>query len=139
MKTIDFSNCANIAQSRELADTKLSELDSLKRDKPMRMFILTRITEKEGKFTWNFNVSAISNFIENIMDFPSFSTKFTKPTLFLGGEKSNYIMNTDLIDIYKIFNDFKVQIVKNAGHVVHLDNPKDTIEFIDNFLNDKNV
>ena len=59
----------------------------------MRAFILTRIAEFEnGTFKWNFNITAINENIENIMKFPSFTEeKYEKLTLFMGGEKSNYI------------------------------------------------
>ena len=60
----------------------------------MRAFILTRIGEKDKKFSWSFNIESIKNNIENIMHFPNFSNqikKYENLTLFLGGEKSNYI------------------------------------------------
>jgi hypothetical protein len=63
------------------------------KDAPMRAFILTRLIEKNNIFTWNFNIDSIKNNIENIMSFPQFdkNLKYVNPTLFLGGEKSNYI------------------------------------------------
>jgi hypothetical protein len=58
----------------------------------MRSFILTRISEfPNGIFSWNFNIKSINENIENIMQFPNIENKFEKLTLFMGGEKSNYI------------------------------------------------
>ena len=58
----------------------------------MRAFILTRIAEFEnGIFSWNFNIKSINENIENIMQFPNVDKKYEKSTLFMGGEKSNYI------------------------------------------------
>ncbi len=61
------------------------------KDVNQRQFILTRLGEKDGQIVWLFNLKSIINHLNHIMDFPFFESKFTKPTLFIGGELSNYI------------------------------------------------
>lgn len=56
-----------------------------------RQFLLTRVVKIDNKIQWNFNLKAIKNHVESIMHFDRFDTKFTKPTLFVGGAQSEYI------------------------------------------------
>ena len=63
-----------------------------KKDVNQRQFLLTRLVQDQaGKTMWHFNLKSIINHLDQIMGFPSFFTKMEKPTLFAGGELSNYI------------------------------------------------
>ena len=81
---------------------------------------------KEKKLAWRFNLKVI---YENInmareaihglaMPKPSFSV------LFLRGEKSNYIMDSDINLIKELFPGAILKIIANAGHWIHADQPK---------------
>ena len=41
----------------------------------------------------------------------------------------------DQVDIDRYFPNNKIVKILNAGHVIHLDNPRDTITTIDEYLN----
>jgi esterase len=49
---------------------------------------------------------------------------FEKPTLFIRGGNSNYILDSDLEDIKKHFPNFKLATIPNVGHWLHAENPK---------------
>ncbi len=94
MSTIDMSSLAglNIINARKQIDKRLCELEALKRDPNQRQFLLTRVVEVDGKIDWHFNLPAIRDHIDEIMQFPNFNDRqFLKPTLFIGGEYSEYI------------------------------------------------
>lgn len=94
MSTIDMSSLAglNVISARKQIDQRLCELEALKRDPNQRQFLLTRVVEINGKIDWHFNLPAIREHIDEIMQFPDFNGKqFQKPTLFIGGEYSEYI------------------------------------------------
>jgi hypothetical protein len=58
----------------------------------MKAFILTRIGLVNSKIEWLFNLDSIGRNINNIMEFPEFPGKVSDvKTLFLGGDRSNYI------------------------------------------------
>ena len=63
----------------------------LLKDPNQRMFILTRLVEENGQIRWHFNLKSIISHLDYIMGFPEFSRPFLGPTLFLGGDLSNYI------------------------------------------------
>ena len=58
-------------------------------DPTLRSFILTNVTQRGGKYTWQVNVDALLAALPSISGWPSHVTgSFEKPTLFVAGEKS---------------------------------------------------
>ena len=47
------------------------------------------------------------------------------PSLFIRGELSNYILDTDIKEIESFFLDMSIKTIKNAGHWVHADAPEE--------------
>lgn len=92
MGSIDMSKLdPSIHKARKQVDILLCELPVLKNDIHQRHFLLSRLASKNGQISWNFNLNSIANHLNDIMSFPEFETQFHNPTLFLGGELSNYI------------------------------------------------
>ena len=83
---------------------------------------------------WRFNLAAITkNYKAILVAVPEKISQVN--TLFIRGEKSNYI--TDAIDIPEIarrFPHYTLQTIANAGHWVHAEQPEsfyqDVISFI---------
>ena len=59
---------------------------------------------------------------------------YNKETLFLRGANSNYIENVDELLIKKQFPNSEIQTLKNAGHWLHAENPKDFYNKVMNFI-----
>lgn len=79
----------------------------------------------EKKLNWRFNLKTLS---EKYTEFVSNAIKFgvfTGETLFLSGEKSNYILPQDEFQIKQQFPNSSVVTIKNAGHWVQAENPLD--------------
>ena len=81
----------SLHKARKEVDSILCELPVLKNDVHQRQFLLSRLATKDSQIAWNFNLKTIINHMNDIMSFPEFDTQFKNPTLFLGGELSNYI------------------------------------------------
>lgn len=123
--------------------TKLSQVDEkLKNtipDKFTRQFMLKNISRTQGKMlTWKFNIKTLNKEINSILEgidekkyMPGFSSF---PTLFIRGEKSNYIMDEDLPLIQKVFPGAQVDTIPNAGHMVHVEQPVLFLESVKRFL-----
>lgn len=91
MKSIALDNNLTIHQARKVADQKLSKIIS---DQSLRNFLITNLAKTEsGEFKWRINLNTLEReFDGNINRFPDCSrTQFTGPTLFIGGERSDYI------------------------------------------------
>ena len=66
-------------------------------------------------------------------ELPSFTT-FEKESLFLKGSKSDYITKAEVPMIETHFPNSKIVEIKNAGHWLHAENPKQFYEEVCNFL-----
>ena len=57
------------------------------------------------------------------------------PTLFLRGDRSEYIQPTDSAEIKRHFPNAEIETIDKAGHWLHAENPKQFYEKSFNFLN----
>lgn len=92
-------------------------------------FMLKNVYWKtKDKMGFRFNLHSLTvNNSEVGEALPSF-THFDGPTLFLRGEKSNYILPEDEALINAHFLNANIKTIKNAGHWLHAENP---IQFYD--------
>lgn len=92
-------------------------------------FLLKNVYHKTpSELDWRFNKSALKknyNLINEIL--PAFSS-YDKETLFLKGEKSDYILPTDENIIKSHFPKAKIETISNAGHWLHVENTKEFYE-----------
>ena len=117
---------------RSEAEASLSK--SIK-DRGVMQFLLKNLTRrKEGGYRWKMNLPILVSQYERILDPISFIEAFEAPTLFLKGEKSNYIQEDDEIMIKEMFSNVEIREIKNAGHWVHAENLKDTTSELLQFL-----
>ena len=106
-----------------------SEIDNIYKsfveDKFMRSFLMKNIyRDKDGKFRLRINLKVLEKKITEIGHFDHENLVFNKPTAFIKGSKSNYILASDQKLIKKNFPKYTLHEVHNAGHWVHYDNPK---------------
>lgn len=92
MKLIQVSSDHTIHQARKIADEQLSRIID---EKPLRDFLITNLVKSpdDGSFRWRINLDALErNFISGVARFPDVGKiRFEGPTLFIAGEKSDYI------------------------------------------------
>ncbi len=123
--------------SRKDADHELTKyIDSL----PLRQFLIKNLKRQKDKFFWKINLQAIKSNVNEIMKgFDNNEVNNIKiknlPVLFIKGEKSNYIMQEDIKAIHKIFQNLTIKEINNAGHWLHVDQPKELLKFIREFIN----
>ena len=90
---------------------------------------------RQRKYEWKINLEALIKNINLLADFPTLHKKFTKPVLFLRGEKSNHILPQHYEKIYNYFPNAYIQTVSNAGHWVQVDNTDEFIKYSLEYLN----
>ena len=128
LQSLDF----NIIKSRTMADEKLTEsIPNL----AVRQFLLKNMywIEKEH-LAWRFNLEVIANKIENVGVEIKAPFPFSEPTLFVRGERSNYVLDEDVIDMKSIFPNMKLETIKGSGHWIHAEQPNKFIKVIEAFL-----
>ena len=72
---------------------------------------------------FRFNLKAITANIKNMGVAISFPHQLKIPSLFVRGEKSDYLTNSDFSSLKKHFTKAKLVTIENAGHWVHAENP----------------
>lgn len=122
MMSIDFQTIESRTDvSRQLATTIA--------DERVRLFILKNLYRKTRyQLDWRLNLTDINQNIDYIFDAISSSTQYMGPALFIKGEQSDYILDTDKPNILQHFPHAIFQTVAGAGHWVQADNPEGFLE-----------
>src|SRR5699024_5290663 len=98
-------------------------------------FLLKNVYIKEDRtLGWRFNLETLS---EKYAEFITVGVEpgvYDGETLFLSGEKSNYISEEDYPMIKEMFPNSEIKIVPKAGHWLHAENPKAFNELVTQFL-----
>ena len=82
---------------------------------------------------WKFNLKVLAENQDKIGKTFSIKNKVDTPTLFIRGERSNYIPDSDLPEIKKIFPHSEVKTIEGAGHWVHADKPEAFVKAVKEF------
>ncbi|WP_291868638.1 alpha/beta fold hydrolase [Maribacter sp.] len=108
--------------SRKETDTNLAKYIP---EFGIRQFLLKNLYwEEKGKLGFRFNLKVLSTKMEEIGENISNSDTYTGPTLFLRGDKSEYVMPNDSLEIKTHFPNAIIETIDNAGHWLHAENPK---------------
>ena len=100
----------------------------------VRQFLLKNLYWPEkGRLAWRFNLDVINSTIEQIGE-EVIDRQYDGETLFVRGENSNYILDSDkeMIDIY--FPNSKIKTITNSGHWVHAEQPEKFLKYVLGFL-----
>lgn len=124
----------DLLESRSSADKAL--LGSIP-DTPTRLFLLQSLYGNRGNFAWKLNLPVLLKDMPKILGFP-FSElhglQNTRETLFVGGEKSDYLVESMHNQVFKFFPSAKFETIENAGHWLHAEQPHAVLEVLLNFL-----
>jgi pimeloyl-ACP methyl ester carboxylesterase len=85
----------------------------------------------DNRFQWRFDVQALYDAYDEISSGIRFSKPFEGDTLFIKGEKSDYINASNFSEIIDLFPNNQLVEIPNAGHWVHADEP---VKFTDAVL-----
>ncbi len=120
-------------KSRSEADKQLSNYVS---DFGTRQFLLKNLYWIEkGKLALRINLKVLKDNVSEVGEAMPTHSKFEKDTLFLKGDKSEYITEHDDFIIHSHFPKATIKTISNAGHWLHAENPKDFFNEVMLFLN----
>ena len=125
---IDIDNLKNRREAENMLAEHLP-------DALTRSFVLKNLYRgKNNEFSWHISIDNIRLNIDNIGDSISFLSKIKIPTLFIKGEISNYIKDSDRFLLDRYFLDYEVVVIPQAGHWPNSENPYSTVNSIKNFI-----
>lgn len=117
--------------SRNEADEILSRYVS---ESDVRQFLLKNLQRKPaGGFSWKINLPVLTRKLSNIgLDLQVEGT-FTKPTLFIRGARSNYVLDSDWSRISTLFPEAILETM-DTGHWVQAEKPKEFVDLVIQWL-----
>lgn len=119
-------------KSRGEADDILSNYVS---DFGTRQFLLKNLYWKEkGKLALRMNLEVLKNEVAEVGEALPWYAIFDKDTLFLRGDRSEYIGFADESVIKNHFAKAKIVTISNAGHWLHAENPEEFFDAVMAFL-----
>lgn len=122
-------------ESRQQAEATLRQY--LGNDESTVQFLMKGLyRDDSNKFQWRFNVQALYEAYYAISDGVRSDKPFEGQTLFVKGQKSNYIDASNYSEIMDLFPHNELAEIPGAGHWVHADNPQAFIEAVDKFLSE---
>ena len=121
MRSLDLGELA----SRRDADERMREAVP---DDDVRLFLLQNLRRKGG-WHWQLNLAMLGNSLPQIGDWPDTGdTSYRGPALWLTGDRSDYVKPEHEATMARLFPAVRHQVVADAGHWVHADQPQSVID-----------
>lgn len=128
LNAVDFSQKPTRTEVEEMLTKYIPDFGT-------RQFLMKSLYWAEpGQLAFRFNLNAFNLNIEQIGTALPENLIFNKPALFLRGQKSHYILDEDFTLIKHHFPKAEISTIKNAGHWLHAENPKDFFQDTISFL-----
>jgi pimeloyl-ACP methyl ester carboxylesterase len=129
LNAVDFTKVKNRKEAEAIMNEYIPDFGT-------RQFLLKNIYWKDNAnnmMDWRFNLKVIDKNYNNIgVEAPHASSNVE--TLFMRGEKSNYITDKDLPDIEQRFPNYKLVTVPGSGHWIHAEKPNEFFEEVMEFI-----
>jgi pimeloyl-ACP methyl ester carboxylesterase len=119
LNSVDFNQVTTRKDIEEILSKSISDFGT-------RQFLLKNIyweNSAENKMNWRFNLKVITEKYHEILSEVNHKSSLVN-TLFIRGEKSNYILDEHIDGITERFPNSKLVTIPNAGHWVHAEQPK---------------
>jgi pimeloyl-ACP methyl ester carboxylesterase len=124
MQSIDLTQM----QSRSEVDKALNQsIPNLM----VRQFLLTNLVKTGGQLQWRINLPALKANYATLIS--AVSIQFEKPSLFIRGERSHYVSESDAVEIQNQFPNSEI-VSLPTDHWVHAEQPQLFIQTVEGFL-----
>jgi esterase len=128
LNAVDF----NVVKTRKEVESILSEYIN---DFGTKQFLLKNLYWKENsRLDWRFNIKVITEKMENVGESIALNNSVDVPSLFIRGEKADYILDEDMDLIRDLFPRSMLETIPGAGHWVHAEKPKEFFECVMRFV-----
>ncbi|WP_299337358.1 alpha/beta fold hydrolase [uncultured Psychroserpens sp.] len=128
LSALDFSEIKSRGEADKLLSKYVPEMGT-------RMFLLKNLYWIEkGQLALRINLDTLKENVSEVGEALPLHSKFEKPTLFLRGDKSEYVMPSDEKLIKQHFPLADIETISNAGHWLHAENPSDFYDAVINFV-----
>ena len=126
MKSVDLS----VKSKNDINSQLIPKIPEL----GVRQFIMKNLKRLENGYEWKMNINAIESNYGELISGLTFSNDIKVETLFIRGEKSDYI---DLESYYKVRSTFvnsHLETITDSGHWVHAEQPDEFLKRFTKFI-----
>jgi esterase len=134
MQIIDSISTLNLKELSTREEIKIQLSQKIGKRKIVEFLLKNIKRDENNSFIWKFNSKAIRKNLASIAGGIVTDKVFEKPTLFIGGEKSDYINGEEFYEIFKYFPTAEVEVIKGAGHWLHADAPDELLRIVKIFI-----
>ena len=128
LNAVDFSKKPSRNEVEEIVSKYITDFGT-------RQFLLKSLYWQEpGQLAFRFNLAVFNENMDEIGKPLPENSVFNKPTLFVRGGNSNYVLDDDFPNIQQHFPDSRIETIPNVGHWLHAENPKLFYEITSSFL-----
>jgi esterase len=128
LNAVDFSKKPSRNEVDEIVKSYIPDFGT-------RQFLLKNLYwQTPEQLAFRFNLPILNAKIEEIGKALPENNIFEKPTFFIRGGNSNYILDSDLENIKTHFPQAEIATIPNVGHWLHAENPKLFLEISLGFL-----
>lgn len=100
----------------------------------IRQFLLKSFQRTDDGFDFIYDVENLHNNYHLIRGWPEHNSTYEQATLFIKGERSDYIDEKNLQPIMTLFPNAEVSTIKDTGHWLHAEKPKSFNQLVINFF-----
>ena len=116
MRTLDLASISRRSQADAALAREIPEPS-------VRAFLLQSLDTAEHR--WRFNLDALEAAMPQIMGWPEIDAQFPRPTLFLAGGDSDYILPEHRPAMRRLFPKARFARIPGASHWLHADKPRE--------------
>ncbi len=128
LQSVDLPNISARSDADEQLQQRIPE-------KSIRQFLLKNLSrDKDGGYRWKMNLAALWDHYKDVLQMPLAGHPFEGDTLFIRGEKSNYILDEDQPLLANEFPGSQLKTIPGAGHWVHAEAPGQLLGLLEQFL-----
>lgn len=128
MKSIDLSRISSRKQVESQLEKQIKQLR-------IRQFLMKSLYWKEkGVLDWRINLSGIEKNLDQMFDAINTTQTFKKPSLFIRGGASDYILPEDYPQIRSNFPRAEIITIEGASHWVHAEAAEQFYQLSSGFL-----
>lgn len=117
-------------KSRGEADQLLSAYVN---EAAVRSFLLKNLEKRGDNYAWRMNLPVLHRDYHRLLEGNS-QACYSGPTLFVGGTRSDYIVDQYEPEIFSRFPQAEVKSVEGAGHWLHAEKPQQVLALLRGFL-----
>ena len=127
MEKVDFSTIHTRGEVEAILSEDITEI-------PIRQFLMKNLYWREKNILdWKINLPVIKENLYTIIGEVE-NGIVDIPTLFIRGQNSNYIQDSDFPLIKSQFPNSRIETIPNAGHWLHAENPALFYDIVKGFL-----